>query len=81
MPGFDSLPYELMQSVIVKFVMFNDKHQVYASRWKINKQMNPLNEKKMYNNERLPTMEAKLRQSLSDMSYITSSINCAVSVK
>ena len=47
MPGFDSLPYELMPSVIVKFEMFDDKHQVYASRWKLNKQMNPLNGKKI----------------------------------
>ena len=31
--GFDSLPYGLMPSVIVKLVMFGDKHQVYASRW------------------------------------------------
>ena len=47
MLGFDSLPYELMPSVIVKFDMFDDKHQVYASRWKLNKQMNPLNGKRM----------------------------------
>ena len=81
MPGFDSLPYGLMPSVIVKFVMFDDKHQDFASRWKLNKQMNPLNGKKMYIIERLPTMEAKLRQSLSDMGYITSSNKCVVSVK
>ena len=81
MPAFDSLPYGLMPLVIVKFVLFDDRHQVYASRWKLNKQMNPLNGKKMYINERLPTMEAKLRQSLSDMGYITSSNNCVVAVK
>ena len=35
----------------------------------------------MYINEWLPTMEAKLRQALFDMGYITSSNNCVVSVK
>ena len=43
--------------------------------------MNPLNGKKIYINERLPTMEAKLSQFLSDMGYITSSNNCVVSDK
>ena len=81
MPGFDSLPYGLMPSVIVKFVMFDNKHQVYASRWKLNKKRNPLNGKKMYINERLPTMEAKLRQSLSDLGYINLSNNSLVSIK
>ena len=81
MPGFDSLPFGLMPSVIVNVVMFDDKHQIYAFRWKINKTMNPLNGEKMYINERLPTMEAKLRLSFSDRGYTTSSNNCVVSFK
>ena len=81
MPGTEKLPHNLMPSVIVKFVHFDNKHKVYMARRLIAKTSNPLNGKKIYINERLPPLEARLRDEVSKMGYLTSSNNCVVSIK
>ena len=81
MPGTEKLPHNFMPSVIVKFVHFDNKHKVYMARRLIAKTSNPLNGKKIYINERLPPLEARLRDEVSKMGYLTSSNNCVVSIK
>ena len=67
-------------SVICKFVYFDEKDRVFGAKRKLKKLMNPLNNLNMYINERLPKHEAQINREAKKMGMITSTKNCAVSV-
>ena len=80
LPGKKQLPYGLMPAVIVKFVYFAEKNQVYSQRKLLKEKKNPLNGKNIYINERLPPIESMLKSWADHRNYVTTTRNCTVSV-
>ena len=71
----------LMASVIVKFLYFRDKNQIYANRRYLKGQKkNEINQKNIYVRERLPAMNAYIKKIAEGKGRITSTNNCTVSV-
>ena len=69
-----------MASVIVKFLYFRDKNQIYANRRYLKGQKNEINQKNIYVRERLPAMDAYIKKFAEGKGLITSTNNCTVSV-
>ena len=67
-------------SVICKFVYFDEKDRVFGARRKLKTAKNSLNKKPIFLNERLPKFEAELRAEANRQGFITSTKNCSVSV-
>ena len=69
-----------LDSVICKFVYFDEKGRVFVAKRKLKKLKNQLNNLNIYINERLPKHEAQINNEAKKMGMITSTKNCAVSV-
>ena len=68
------------ESVICKFVYFDEKDRVFGAKRKLKKIKSPLNNHNIYINERLPKYEAEINSEAKKMGMITSTKNCTVSV-
>ena len=78
-----SMPANLKEPVIVKFVYFYDKDAIYAASKKKsfkNNSKTPLNGKNIYVNERLPSFEMDLKRAIDKLGYVTVTKNCAINV-
>ena len=70
----------VLPPVIVKFIYFDDKNNVYKSRKSLKKMKNKINDWNIYINEHLPKVDAELKNEAQKQSFITSTNNCKVSV-
>ena len=68
------------ESVICKFVYFDEKDRVFGAKRKLKKIKSPLNNLNIYINEILPKYEAEINSEAKKMGMITSTKNCTVSV-
>ena len=67
-------------SVIVKFVYFAEKNEIYGRKsWLANKQ-NHLNGKTIYMNERLPPNQLAIKKYADEKGLVTTSLNCNIKV-
>ena len=87
LPSKNDLPNHLTPPVILKFVQFPKKDLVYRNRKYLKRDpknnhnpTNPMNNKLIYLNERLPPIENLLKRFCDNLGYITSSHNCNISV-
>ena len=70
----------LMASVIVKFLYFRDKNQIYANQMYLRGQKKRNKSKNIHVRERLPGMDAYIKKLAEGKGLITSTNNCTVSV-
>ena len=70
----------LMPTVIVKFVYFKDKDEVFKNRRKLRDFKNPINNKNTYIMERLPAVEHDIRAEADKRNYVVSTRNCMLCV-
>ena len=78
LPGIQS--HVSPDTVICKFVYFDEKDRVIGVKRKLKNLKKPLNNFNKYINERLPKHEAQINSEAKKMGLITSTKNCAVSV-
>ena len=69
-----------MASVIVNFLYFRNKNQIFANRRYLKGQKNEINQKNIYVRERLPAMDAYIKKLAEGKGLITSTNNYTVSV-
>lgn len=67
-------------SIIVKFIYFGDKNELYHRRTLLAGVLNPNNRKPIYVKERLPKRDLNILKEAKDQGYITSTYNCQVKV-
>ena len=78
LPGTGS--HVFPDSVICKFVYFDEKDRLFGDKRKLKKLKNPLNNLNMYINEILPKHEAQINSDAKKVDMITCNKNCAESV-
>ena len=69
-----------MRTVIVKFVYFKDKDEVFENRRNLRDFKNPINNKNTYIMERLPPVEHDIKAEADKQNYVVSSRNCMIYV-
>ena len=76
------LDRNIMPSVIIKFIYFNDKFEAYKNRRKLkyDDHKNPINGKTIWVKERLPPLDAYVKRLAESRGFVTTTHNCAVSV-
>ena len=78
-----SMPANFKEPVVVKFVYFYDKNDIYAvskkKSFKSNSK-NPLNGKTIYVIERLPCFEMDSKRAVDKLGYAIGTKNCAINV-
>ena len=67
LPGTGS---HVFDSIISKFVYFDEKDRVFGAKKKLKKVKNPLNNLNMYINERLPKHEAQIKSEAKKMGIV-----------
>ena len=80
LPKGKLLPNDMFQTVILKFVHFHEKADFRTNGSCRKYCVNPLNGKNIWLKERLPSVEALLKQYTDEMNLITATKNCNVSV-
>ena len=70
----------VLPSVIIKFIYFDDKNNVYKSYKLLKKEENEINDRNIFINEHLPKFDAELKNEANKQGFITSTNNCKVSV-
>ena len=70
----------VLPSVIIKFIYFDDKNNVYNVYKLLKKRKNKINGRNNYINEHLPKVDAELKNEANKQGFITSTNNCKVSV-
>ena len=87
LPTRRNLPDNLMPPVILKFIYFREKETAYRQRKLLKPDpkenyypKNPINNKQIYLNERLPAIENMIKKYAEEKNYITSTNKCVVSV-
>ena len=56
----------VLPSVIIDFIYFDDKNNVYKSRKLLTKTSNEINDQNLYINDHLPEVDAKLKKKLTN---------------
>ena len=80
LPNRKPLPNGILPAVIVKFVYFQDKDDIFRNRRKLRDYKNPYNNKNTYIIERLPPVEQDIKQEAEKRGFIVSTWNCTISV-
>ena len=80
LPGPGPLLNNLMPSIIVKSVHFNDKIEIYKNRRMLKTLKNDLNGKNIWMKERLPPLHMFTKKLAENKNLITVTNNCQVSV-
>ena len=80
LPPPDKLPADIFPSIIVKFVHYGDKDEVYKNRRMLKNIKNHLNSKNIWMKETLPPLDAFVERLARSKNMIAVTNNCKVSV-
>lgn len=67
-------------AIIIKFIFFSDKNEIYARRSMLGKCKNPINQKPIYIKERLPRRDMDLLKEAKERKMIVTTKNCQVKI-
>ena len=67
-------------AIIVKFIYFNQKNEIFGRKSWLARALNPINRKPIYMKERLPPQQRSIKQKADDFGLITTTQNCNVKV-
>ena len=67
-------------AVIVKFIYFGEKDQIYGMKSRLANKLNPINRRKIIIKERLPTAQRVIQKHAEDCDLVTTTNKCQVKV-
>ena len=68
------------KTVIVKFLYFHDKNEIYSRRALLSNRLNRLNREPIFINERLPKHDVELKRHAESLGLVTTTRNCQVRI-